>query len=71
MNTLFEKYGGENEVECRRERGLRWKMMRVRELEECGRMRGEKRNGLQGFTLGLHEIDVMGEIEGGFLHWEF
>ena len=44
--------------------------MRVRELEECGRMRGEKRNGLQGFTSGLHEIDVMGEIEGGFLHWE-
>ena len=63
-------YGGENEVECMRESGLRWKIMRVRELEECGRMRGEKRNGLQGFTLGLHEIDVMGEIEGGFLHWE-
>ena len=64
------EYGGENEVECMRESGLRWKIMRVRELEECGRMRGEKRNGLQGFTLGLHEIDVMGEIEGGFLHWE-
>lgn len=31
----------------------------------------EKRNGLQGFTLGLHGIDVKGKLKGGFLHWEF
>lgn len=30
----------------------------------------EKRNGLQGFTLGLHGIDVMGDAEGRFLHLE-
>lgn len=30
----------------------------------------EKRNGLQGFTLGLHGIEMMGDAEGRFLHLE-
>ena len=70
MQEAGDRYGGENEVECMRERGLRWKIMIVRELEECGRMRGEKRNGLQGFTMGLHGVDVMGDFVRGIFTLE-
>ena len=33
-------------------------------------MRGEKRNGLQGFTMGLHGVDVIGDFVRGIFTLE-